>query len=91
MDAKMIEFMAKLEEQYHKLNSKLDALDKSEKRKLIMPESQECGEVVYTRLFKADEQLLEDMCIKTGRKRAQIMRVLVSDGLRRGVFDEGSK
>ena len=53
-----------------------------------VPENHECGDVCYTRLYKADEELMEQVCKKYGRKKAQVIRILVSDGLRRGILDE---
>ena len=91
MDLRMLEFMRDMESNYNKLYDKLDRLEAKTQKELAVPDTQECGEVVYTRLFKEDEPLLEELCNKTGRKRAQIMRILVSHGLRQGVLNEGNK
>ena len=80
MDAKFVELMMRLEELVNRL-------DKPEQT-IEVPDKQDCGEVCYTRLYKADEELMDALCKKTGRKKAQIIRILVSNGLRRGLLNE---
>lgn len=89
MDARFIELMMKFEEM-------MARLERTEPKAPTLPtpkvpENHECGDVCYTRLYKADEELMEQVCKKYGRKKAQVIRILVSDGLRKGVLDEGDK
>jgi hypothetical protein len=53
-----------------------------------VPDNQACGDVCYTRLYKTDEALMDEVCKKSGRKKAAVIRILVSDGLRRGLIDD---
>lgn len=89
MDARFIELMMKFEEMMARLDRPKPKAPTLPTPKV--PENHECGEVCYTRLYKADEELMEQVCKKYGRKKAQVIRILVSDGLRKGVLDEGDK
>lgn len=51
-----------------------------------IPDNQVCGNVCYTRLYKDDEALIDEVCRKSGRKKAAVIRILVSDGLKKGVI-----
>lgn len=83
MDARFMELMMKFEEMMIRLDR-----PEPKKQKPKVPETHECGDVCYTRLYKADEELMDEVCKRYGRKKAQVIRILVSDGLRRGILDE---
>lgn len=42
------------------------------------------GDVCWTRLYKEDEELINELCRKTHRKKAQVIRILVYEGIRQG-------
>lgn len=52
-----------------------------------VPDNQACGDVCYTRLYKDDEALMDEVCKRSGRKKASVIRILVSDGLRKGAIN----
>lgn len=76
------EVMLKLEEL-----TKLIAGEPTPTSLATIPDNLDCGDVCYTRLYKSDETLMDDICKRTGRKKSQVIRILVSEGLRRGVID----
>ena len=52
-----------------------------------VPDNQDCGNVCYTRLYKTDEDLMDEVCKRSGRKKSAVIRILVSEGLRRNLIN----
>lgn len=52
-----------------------------------VPDNQDCGNVCYTRLYKTDEDIMDEVCKKSGRKKSAVIRILVSEGLRRNLIN----
>ena len=83
-----------MEKEFKELMDKIEALTQILTKEnypgmslIEIPDNQICGDVCYTRLYKDDEKLMDDICKKSGRKKASIIRILVSDGLRRGIIN----
>jgi hypothetical protein len=70
-----------METKLDKILVAIEALNQPE-NKVLPPDDQSTGDVCYTRLYQSDEEAMDNLCRRTGRKKAQIIRMFVSHGLR---------
>lgn len=86
-EAKFFELMSKQELLIKRLEDSIDKDNNSILNVKEMPDNQDCGNVCYTRLYKTDEAIMDEVCKSTGRKKAAVIRILVHEGLKRGLIN----